>query len=148
MKRSSKLLGLIFSLITCTAFASRGTYVDNKGLLYCQVTCTVDGTKHKAGIYPVNSQGSNLKVRGKWVTDGWTISAKGKYQVTKTVLINAQERCSEMSSRLFKLDPIKSLLEDSGLSGVTEDKCKISPKITTELGALTFDMVEEDETDL
>ncbi len=148
MKRSSKLIGLFLTLATSTVFAGHLHYADNKGLLYCQASCSVDGTKHKAGNYPLNSQGTNLKVRGKWISEGWTISFKGKYQVSHEVFESAQERCAAMRTNLLKLDPIKGLLEDSSLSGVTEDKCKISPKITTDLGGFTFDMVEEEETDL
>ncbi len=137
-------------LMSPSAFADRLQYKDNKGLLYCEMICKVAKTEHKVGMWPKNSQDYALKVRGRWVSEGWTITGTGKYEVSSEVLKNASERCEDLRSQLIRLNPIRGLLESSDISGITEKSCKIYPRITTEAGLLVFEMFapEEDETDL
>ncbi len=148
-----KCVILLLALAPWTATASRGHYQDNKGLLYCQVVCTVDGTSYKDGLYPLNHQATHMKVRGKWTTDGLTISLRGKYSVSPEVLGSAKKICESKRSELFNLKQIKALIEESTLSGIDESKCRVYPRITTELGAAVFEMkidesFENDKTDL
>jgi hypothetical protein len=148
----SKILLASLAFSSLTALASEAHYRDNKGHLYCEVTCKVDGTIHKAGLYPKNDRGNTLKVRGQWTKTGLLMATTGRYEVASQVHENAKKRCQDIKENLFAIEKIRDLIDSSDVSGVSKSSCKITPKITSDAGLLTFDMVlvedEDEKTDL
>lgn len=126
-------------------------YNDNEGQLYCEMICRVDSTAHKTGLSAKNGSDGAVKVRGKWRKTGWTYMNSGTYEVSKKTMAAIQARCDKMRPQLLQKEPIRGLLEDADISGVSEKKCKIHPRILTALGAVAFevtlDLNEESEQD-
>lgn len=130
-------------------------YKDNKGYLYCLISCKVDDNnrEHTAGLYPKHENGNYLTVRGKWKKTGYTYMHSGYYEVDATVLENAKKRCLGIKEELFHIEKIQDLINSSDITGINRNSCKINPKIKADSGLLKYDLKvakveEEDQTDL
>ena len=145
-----KIAGFLLAASPVTALADHWPFINNEGVLYCQIICPVSQSdaEFKAGVYPRHQYtDQKLTVTGKWIGN-FPLLKNGQYQVSETTFASAKKICNsaEIKSELYDEPTIATKLANPDLSGV--HSCTIHPKIIAKTGVSAYDLILEHKADL